>query len=353
MTQGSGFEELWQGWLAAAAGDPDALEHRLVVDLAPRLPRPLAALELAALAAFVREFARAGAGWIARGLRGDEVAASFEFLATLDPALLDALHGKVRDAEFHCWLGGSLDRTAIDRSRSYTRFVIASASRSGTHLLRTLLCSHPCVEMHGESFNTLGLALLPYGLETDVDTVLARHVFRPCFDYVEAVGFVLFRNLSATWAGENVWDELAAMEDLRVIVLERANHLARFASLKRSLSDKVWYVGVTDSEVSAAERVEITPRELEADIALHEGSRARFLAQFHRQRVLCLTYEQLVEDTDAVAARVIEFLGVHSCRLVSGTKKKETRRLGEVVANLDELRQHFAGGPHAWMFTDA
>lgn len=110
------------------------------------------------------------------------------------------MRAKVAQAEHNKWVGGSMNDTVATAQKQYTKFVIVSTPRSGTHLLRTLLGSHPCIEMHGEAFNRFGQHLLPYSVQdTTAEHILNRHLFRPYFEYVQAVGFVLFRDLDSEW----------------------------------------------------------------------------------------------------------------------------------------------------------
>nr|WED68931.1 hypothetical protein PJ912_01055 [Pectobacterium colocasium] len=107
-----------------------------------------------------------------------------------------------------------MDADILAAQTRYQKFAIVSTPRAGTHLLRTLLGSHPNIEMHGEAFNRFGQHLLPYSVkDTTMETILHRHLFRPYFEYVEAVGFVLFRDLDSQWGDASIWPALQAIPD--------------------------------------------------------------------------------------------------------------------------------------------
>jgi hypothetical protein len=260
------------------------------------------------------------------------------------PNLFEFVRSKIASAEENKWLGGSIDEKTAAAQRDYQRFAIVSTPRSGTHLLRTLLGSHPCIEIHGESFNRFGQHLLPYSVrDTTVAEIINKHVFRPYFEYVEAVGFALFRDLDTEWAGESVWDAVAGVRDLRIIMLDRRSRLERLASLKKSLRDHVWYIGRADHTHRPQVSLTITRDELIDFIELDLENRAQFRERFGGNDVLQIEYEDLLSTPEIVHARLHSFLGISAATLQPGTGKKEIMPLSLVIDNIDVLRSELAG----------
>ncbi|MET9915152.1 hypothetical protein ABZZ74_52455 [Streptomyces sp. NPDC006476] len=329
---------LWALWMACPAGE-----------LAAQVRADLAVYQLdgettTAVVEFVCEYQRDGRGWSVRGLRGDDVIAPMVGVKEAVPDLFEFVHAKIASAEEKKWLGGSIDEKTVAAQRQYQRFAIVSTPRSGTHMLRTLLGSHPCIEIHGESFNRFGQHLLPYSVrDTTAVEVVNKHLFRPYFEYVEAVGFALFRDLDTEWAGENVWDVVAGVRDLRIIMLDRRSRLERLASLKKSLRDHVWYIGRADNTNRPQVKLTITRDELIDFIERDLENRAQFRERFGGHDVLQVEYEDLISTPGIVHDRLHSFLGISAATLQPGTGKKEKVPVSLVVDNIDVLRSELAG----------
>ncbi|KLD76117.1 sulfotransferase [Xanthomonas hyacinthi] len=328
----------WSLWMSHPAS---GLATRIRSDLAPyAIGDDMAS----SIVEFVREYRNAGRRWSSRGLRGDEVMAPLLGLADSSAEMFEFIRAQIAQAEHNKWVGGSLHDEVASAQMQYKRFVIVSTPRSGTHLLRTLLGSHPCIEMHGEAFNRFGQHLLPYSVQNSTaQQILERHLFRPYFEYVEAVGFVLFRDLDTEWAGVNVWETLADLGDLKIVLLDRRNRLAQLVSLKKSLLDHVWYVGRDDKRWREQISLSISRDELVDFIDRDLANRAEFLERFDRHEIFPIEYEDLLTKPASVHAKLLAFLGVSSARLQPGTGKKETSSVSSTVDNNDQLRSELKG----------
>lgn len=328
----------WASWMACGS---DVLPTQIRSDLAST------ALDedgLVPIVEFVREYQRHGTDWSARGLRGDQLRTPMLRLQENAPVLFKFICGKIVLAEKNKWVGGSLDDEVIASQTKYQKFVIASTPRAGTHLLRTLLGSHPCIEVHGEAFNRFGQHLLPYAVhDTPIDTILSKHLFRPYFEYVGAVGFMLFRDLDTEWGGENVWAALTKMRDLKIILLDRRSRLEQLVSLKKSLRDHIWYVGKDDKRSLTQEKVMIPCNEFMDFIDRDVQNRSQFCAHFHGHEILPVAYEDLLAMSGSLVSKLLDFLGVSDVPLQPGTGKKERRPMNSVVSNIEELRSSLSG----------
>lgn len=332
------FASQWQSWMACRS---DSLPAQIQSDLTCT---GLSQGSLAAIVDFVRGYQRNGTDWSAQGLRGDQLRMPMLRLQQEAPALFDVICEKIVLAERNKWVGGSLDDEVLASQTQYQKFVIASTPRAGTHLLRTLLGSHPCIEVHGEAFNRFGQHLLPYAVQdTTIDAIIGRHLFRPYFEYVEAVGFVLFRNLDADWGGESVWAALAKLRDLKIILLDRRSRLEQLASLKKSLRDHIWYVGKNDKRTLTLDEMTISCNEIMDFIDCDLQNRSQFCDYFSEHDILHVAYEDLLAMSGSLTSTLLDFLGVTDAPLKPGTGKKEKRSVNSIISNMEELKSAFSG----------
>lgn len=257
-------------------------------------------------------------------------------------------------------------------------FVIVSHLRSGTHMLRTSLESHPAVRCQAEPFNSDNPDL-PYPLTVSSQEILDRWVYTPQPAGIEHVGFVLqsyhpnglaaFEGIRQAPGWRDVWDLLVAMPDLRVILLVRDNLLRRH--LSHVLARRRWYWHSWDAQ--AVERttflghkrppsdqigttpppvgpVELDPERLQLDFEEILRLRARARSLFEDHPLLQVRYEDLCEDFEHQAHRLLDFLELSPAPLEPAVKKMERRPLSQAIANYDALRTHFADTPWAGFF---
>jgi hypothetical protein len=260
---------------------------------------------------------------------------------------------------------------------SYLRFVLVSHLRSGTHMLRTSLESHPAIVCQSEVFNSDDRQL-PYPLERPAQDILDEYVYRPKPPSVQCVGFVLQayhpRGLSLVpeirqnpgW--DDVWTLLAGMPDLRVIHLKRLNLLRRHLSHVNAHESGIWHDWDSESvrlvthlaDPPAVGRrpadrpaVTLNPGRLTADFQDVVWSRRRADLTLGHHPILEVIYERLCDGYDAECRRVQEFLGVSPVRpLRPAVFKLEERPLAEAIANYHELKHHFARTPWGDFFDE-
>ncbi|EXU75558.1 sulfotransferase [Erwinia mallotivora] len=324
--------EQWNSWLTCP---PERLQAQMRSDLENIT---VAEKTRAAMLAFVDEYRRKGENWSSQGIRGDELKAPLLELQQAAPHYFSLFCEKIALAEKFKWVGGSVGAEVLAAQTSYKKFAVVSTPRAGTHLIRTLLGSHPNIEMHGEAFNRFGQHLLPYSVsDTPVDTIIQRHLFRPWFEYVEAVGFVLFRDLDTQWGKHSVWPDLQAIPDLKLILLERKSLLQQFVSLKKSLRDQIWYFARNDSRAVSDEKIAVSLDELLPFIDENTENRLKFTEAFQHHQMLTLYYEDVVAAPETAAGEILSFLGVSELRLCAGTGRKESRPLSSVISNYPQL----------------
>lgn len=277
------------------------------------------------------------------------------------------------------------------------RFIVLGEGRTGSNLLVQALNGHPQVRCFGEVFNWTH-ARIDYGVagyelrsledlgrrSKDPVGLLRERVWGEAPPGVRALGFKLHYGHTFGYAG--VQEALTGDTELRVLHLRRTNLLRLFLSLKRAEATGVW-----KEDASPAPATPFGPRGLLA-MARHPSStiarlRARRLRQataaagapgpmvlqleecrdffmrhilqaqqaeaaFAGHPTLPLTYEAIASDRDAVFASVERFLDVDVRPLSVTMQRQNTRGLRASLANYDELREAFAGTPHAGYFDD-
>lgn len=225
-------------------------------------------------------------------------------------------------------------------SEPYTRFMILSSPRSGTHMLRTALAAHPAVVSLAEMFNPDWTEGAPFDADTPAPTILSEHVFRQYPSCVRAVGFALHRSQARFGNWPDLWDLLEADEDLRVISLCRHDMLRRYLS---------WRI-MREPKTEPPEPKVMTREELEREFLRCEQELHDFDRRFECHPLLQLSYEELCSDWERVIERVQTFLGVPVRRLRPGTRPNPMRRLSTAIAGFDDLAAEFASTRWAHLF---
>lgn len=211
-----------------------------------------------------------------------------------------------------------------------TPFLILSLPRSGTQLLTAHLNQHPDIHAHGEILNQI-----------DPDTTTADIMWR-CWmhnpDSKAALGAtILHEQLTPR---PLLLNNLLAIHNMHIIVLERANQLERIRSAVQAATMWDWSID--------------HPPQPKPAIELHPGKTLRELKTallWHRELctitnpVLWLYYEQLAEAPATTLTPVWEFLHLTNPgpTLDTGTWKQEPRPLSDTVDNWDEIATMLAG----------
>jgi len=258
----------------------------------------------------------------------------------------------------------------------YRKFVLVSHLRSGTHLLRTALESHPAVLCQTEVFNSDNRDL-PYPLTTPTADVLRQWVYRPAPLTITCVGFTLqvyhpwglraFPGIRENPLWGDIWARLAAMDDLRVVHLRRENALRRHLSHVMARQSQVWHAWdservravshlrapVEGGEASnARDPAILDPTRLAVDFEETERLHAAVAPRFARQALLPVSYERLTSDFEGTCREVLAFLELPLAPLTAAVGKLETRSLADAIVNYRELKRHFAGTRWAAFFED-
>lgn len=259
---------------------------------------------------------------------------------------------------------------------SYTRFVIISHLRCGTHMLRTMLESHREIVCQSEVFNS-DSRNLPYPLTTPTREVLNRWVYRPLPAKTRCVGFVLqayhpfglraFPGIRENPLWGDIWALLEGMPGLRVIHLRRENLLRRHLShvLARKTGswhdwdrERVWNVShmeqpsIGDLNRLSRPSVRLDPKTLQLDFEDIEQLHRRVTHRFRDAAYFPLRYEDLCADPGRVGGDLLRFLGAKARPLCPAVEKIEQRPLDVSIENYEELRGTFTGTRWQSFFED-
>lgn len=230
-----------------------------------------------------------------------------------------------------------------------TRFVIVSAPRCGTHMLRTTLDSHPHIRCRAESFNPHLIADEPYDGACPTAEVLHHHVWSSGEDPdVRAMGFAVHRGGAPLGQWTDIWDLLVEDRDVHVVMLHRHDLFRRYLS----------YVLMRERNRSG-NRADFTPapRAVEAETLRDEFLRfeaelADFRHRFSAHPRLQVAYEDLTRRFAATTGALQHFLGVTQHPVAPRTPRNPTTPVQDLVTNLAELRQRFEGTRWQWFFAD-
>jgi len=179
---------------------------------------------------------------------------------------------------------------------------------------------------------------------------LDRYVFSSR-DAVEVVGCKLFYFHADVADPGEPWRWLNDQADLRVIHLQRRNHLRRLLSHRTAFATGEW-MRMRDTAAPTVPMVEITLEDFLADMRDVEATRDRAVARLARREMMQISYEDLTADFAGSMGRVQEFLGVRPMALVSDTLQQNAQALAERISNFAALRAGLAGTPYAWMLDD-
>lgn len=261
---------------------------------------------------------------------------------------------------------------------SYQRFVIISYLRSGTHLLRTTLESHPSIVCQTEIFNSDSRSL-PYPLTMPTQEVLDRWVYHDISPEVEHVGFVLqayhpnaltaFPGIRPNPVWADIWELLAKMPDLKVIHLRRNNLLRRHLSHARARANGQWH----NWDSKQLEHISSFGQPQEKHIDQYKGSKAPLVLDanrlkkdfeevsywhkkaednFSKSKCFHISYEALLDNFNNACLPLLDFLEAKPAPLKSGIRKLESRSLTESIENYEELKQFFSNTQWSHFFED-
>jgi LPS sulfotransferase NodH len=247
-----------------------------------------------------------------------------------------------------------------------TRFVILSAARTGSTLLRYMLASHPGVFAGGEIFNPVEIkrGIISWcelsheqaRINADEKLMRLRESDPVCFVHeliktTEAWGYPVIGFKWHYWLPmpeDPAAQHLFADKSLRVIHLKRRNLLRQIVSFERALKTDQW------ARMPGEAPFELPPIELPIEKAIFDLA-SLFYAEHDYERcfsghpMLELYYEDLAQDPQAVGRQALAFLGVNPVAELSvPTEKMGVDSLRFAITNHDELKEKFKAALRRW-----
>tara|TARA_Y100000593_G_scaffold92155_1_gene182885 strand:+ start:6784 stop:7455 length:672 start_codon:yes stop_codon:yes gene_type:complete len=206
------------------------------------------------------------------------------------------------------------------------RFAILSAQRCGSHLVAGLLEARGCrckveiVKRHGSAQELYDEAL----------------AVEPGTKPPVGLGFILHR--CQAWGdspGAGLWPIIREDSGLRIILLHRANQLARYASHQLARRSGNWHQRRTRGTLT------VSPLALAKDVANYWRQYAAALEMVAGRRVFKLEYGSVCEAgqrRQAAMRELFDFLGLSYSHVEPTTIKQELRPLFNVVENYTDLQ---------------
>ena len=236
------------------------------------------------------------------------------------------------------------------------KFAILSSGRSGSNLLTALMKSHPEVMQHGEIFGEFQLEspLVRRRInKAGVKAYLDRRLSRLTTERLTGVK-ILYGNLEARYGqvrgipgNEALLPDMIADPSIRFVHLRRKDKLALLISMRLAGELQNWTSGSYGDKT-----VEMPVDWVREQFEWLQSWEDRIAREFPEDRLLQMTYEDLVADSEGEMARLFDFLDLKPAPVQSRMSRQNTRSKAEVVENFDELRAAFAGTPHAGLFED-
>lgn len=248
-------------------------------------------------------------------------------------------------------------------------FMITCAARTGSTLLQSYLRSHPDTTMHGEVYTTHRTSdlagkfnVLIRDTKSNEELTRWRDANQTAFLYKyiyesqgkKAVGHKLKHDELLLPKFAETRECLRRDTDIKIIHLYRKNLFERFVS---------WWVvnhvtGITmltDTSKDPEFKPTVIPiaacQKNFNDTIAHYNI---FSELFSKHRVLEMTYEDLIgPDRESVLANLMVFLEIDNLKLSSTLRKITPKDLRLVVANLDEIVDHFTGTKYEQFFEGA
>jgi LPS sulfotransferase NodH len=248
-------------------------------------------------------------------------------------------------------------------------YMITCAARTGSTMLVHLLRSHPDICSYGEIFSphkVIGITgmYLEKGreepdfigwLSAERDRDPIKFLYKIALDLQgkKAVCFKLKHDELILPEYKTLRDEIVNDRDFRIIHLRRENLLRRYLShyIANRVTGVTWVVhGQTIPEVQP---VMLDPHECQKDFETVRSRELEFAELFAQHPNFSISYEEMVAGDAKKIGALLEFIGVSPRELTTTTRRLGCDDLRQVIANFEELRTYFAGGPYSKFFEQA
>jgi hypothetical protein len=276
-------------------------------------------------------------------------------------ALWRALRSSIRPGVVRVWfefirtawvhLQGRYRNSDLARPAHVTRFAVVSNWRSGSNFLVSLLESHPAIRQNWEAVGEgklwrqdIRAEILTFGPAPYLERCFARKESELAIG-IKVIYYQVTDENARWWRLERLpqtLDLLSSNRDIKIIHLKRRNRLRIVVSHRMAHRTKQWIL------CDESERIDDVQIELSADECADAFDRIGRLERefddaFRHNKILEVTYEDLVANTVRECDRILDLLGVPRLPLRAWTLKQNKRSLREIVRNYEELKRQFAG----------
>jgi LPS sulfotransferase NodH len=251
-------------------------------------------------------------------------------------------------------------------------YVITCPARTGSTMLVHLLRSHPDICSHDEVFSpgTLGGMAGTYekdlakrraepdfadrmAAERDRDPI--KFLYKIVLDLQgkKAVCFKLKHDELLLPEYKVLRDEIVNDPDFRIIHLRRENLLRRYLShyIANEVTRVTWVV--RGQTVPKMQPVVLDPHECQKDFETVLAREEEVAELFAQHPGFSISYEEMITPGSEKIQSLLDFFGVPRQELTTPTQKLGCNDLRQVIANLEELRAHFAHSPFSKFFENA
>lgn len=239
---------------------------------------------------------------------------------------------------------------------SYSRFIILTAPRSGTNMLRSGLLQHKQIVVYPEIFNEIIGAYHPYNLQEPASSILSNYVFHPFHAEIKAVGFPLSieqanQNRGANW--QPAWQLLQSDNSLKIIQVRRRNPLKRYISWLRASSTQQWTVYENNQRRENLPKLNVPPAAARQWLERSFKKRQLVDRAFENHPQIDIWYEDLCADTAGQLKKALTFLDLPEQKdLAPTTTKQGEDDLRKMIGNYDELKADLENTPWHPYFDD-
>lgn len=232
---------------------------------------------------------------------------------------------------------------AVFGHQNYVHFIILTRSRTGSNLLLSFLNAHPEIFTEGEIFARLN---------GGNPLTRLKSAFGKQPRHIRAKGFKIFYYHPLDGKAEELWNELTARENIRVIHLTRQNILRTLLSRKIAGIQDTWTGTRFDAVNTESKRVQFTVQELQEGFSQTRAWESAAAARFGSHPVLHVSYEELITDPRETLASLFAFLKVCNEEPRTSLRRQNPENLQALILNYDKLKKAFEATPWEAFFED-
>lgn len=215
-------------------------------------------------------------------------------------------------------------------NRDYQKFLIITRSRTGSNFLVDLLNSHPKIRSEGELFRK-------FGRKTSRemwDTAFSRKN-----NNIKYFGFKIFYYHPLDSDDKEFWEYIKEDKNIRIIHLVRKNMLRTVVSRQIALKTSVWTNKKNKRSINPEEKsVVLNIEHCLNEFTKTKKSETEFRAEFKRDFMFELSYEDLIESTQEKMDEVFDFFNLEHVDVFSNYYKQNKESVDDLVVNYDDVK---------------